>query len=101
MIRLTMPQVYVLSSLEGQDRYGLEIIKAVKKIAGQKLILGSLYNILSKLERDDLIEGYWRDGETEDRGGHRRKYYKITAAGERTMDEVRGGLGRMWGMAFG
>lgn len=97
---MTVPQVCVLSALLGQDRYGLEIIKVVKEDANIKLILGSLYNILGKLERDGFVESYWQDG-TPERGGHRRRYYKITGAGERALDEVRSGLANMWGLSLG
>ena len=98
---MSMSQVYVLSSLMGQDRYGLDIIKAVKEQSNFEIVLGSLYNILSKLEREGFVEPYWGE-ETSDRGGNRRRYYKITGAGERALNEVRNGLSNMWGgLSFG
>lgn len=93
---ISLNQIYVLSSLVGQDRYGLNIIKVVEEQAGAKIILGSLYNILGKLEREGFVDPYWGDG-TKERGGHRRRYYKITAAGEDALNEVKFGLSAMWG----
>jgi len=92
----TLNQVYVLSALVGTDRYGLDIIKAVKEQSNTKIILGSLYNILSKLEREGFVESYWGK-QTSERGGNRRKYYKITGAGEGYLHQVQSGLSNMWG----
>jgi len=93
---LNLSQLYVLSSLTEQDRYGLEIIKTVMEEASYKIILGSLYNILAKLEREGFVESYWGDA-TPERGGHRRKYYRITGAGENAVSEARRGLSSIWG----
>jgi len=86
----------VLSTLSTKDRYGLEIIQTVKDESNIKLILGSLYNILHKLEKEGLAKSYWGE-ETDERGGNRRKYYRITAKGERTLKEAQLGLVRLWG----
>jgi len=100
MKNMSLPQIYVLSALMGQDRYGLDIIKAVKEQSNFTIILGSLYNILGKLEREGFVDPYWGE-ETAERGGNRRRYYKITGAGERALIEVRNGLSNMWGLSFG
>ncbi len=97
---ITLNQIYVLSALLSQDRYGLDIIRAVKEQSGNTLLLGSLYNVLSKLERQGFVESYYSE-ETENRGGNRRKYYKITGAGERGLEEVQNGLSNMWGLSLG
>ena len=98
---MNLNQIYVLSSLVGQDRYGLDIIKVVKEQAGKVIILGSLYNLLGKLERQGFVESYYGD-QTAERGGNRRKYYKITGAGEQALHEVQLGLSGMWGgLSFG
>lgn len=98
---LSVAQVYVLSALVGEDRYGLGIVKAVREQSNYKILLGSLYNILGKLENQGFVESYWGES-TPERGGNRRKYYKITGAGETQLSEVRLGLSNMWsGLSFG
>jgi len=96
---LNLSQIYVLSSLMVQDRYGLEIIKVVQGESNYKIILGSLYNILGKLEREGFVESYWGEP-TKERGGHRRRYYKITGTGENALSEVQSGLSGMWGLSI-
>ena len=39
---------------------------------------GTLYPLLSKLRREDLVQYEWRESET----GPPRKYYRLTTAGE-------------------
>ena len=73
----------VLSILAGGDMYGYEIIKQVKRLSGGDLkwAPGMLYPLLHRLERDGLVAGYW---EVTDEG-RRRKYYRLTARGQRQM----------------
>ena len=93
---MTYNQICVLSAIADKDEYGLGIIKEVKEKSGIKLVLGSLYNILGKLEKLGYVEGYW--GETaEGRGGNRRRYYKITGLGEKALFDAQSGLMNLWG----
>jgi len=99
---ITLNQICVLSALVNQDRYGLDIIKSVKDQSNITIILGSLYNILGKLEREGFVESYWGEGDGKtDRGGHRRRYYKITGAGQNALNELQSGLANLWGLSFG
>ncbi|MFS0724070.1 PadR family transcriptional regulator [Paenibacillus sp. 1P07SE] len=70
----------ILRFLSEGDNYGYEIIKAIALASeGQyELKEPSLYTSLKRLETGGLISSYWGD---QSQGG-RRKYYRITAAGE-------------------
>jgi PadR family transcriptional regulator PadR len=57
-------------------RYGLELIDS----SGVKA--GALYPILNRLERDGLVEGVWEDIDERREGRRRRRYYRLTAAGQ-------------------
>src|SRR5690348_13589781 len=46
---------------------------------------GSLYPALHRLEQQDLLSAYWVDSDE----GRRRKYYKLTAEGQRTLKAKR------------
>ena len=98
MVNLSFNQMCVLSAVANEDRYGLQIIETVKEESGIKLILGSLYNILYKLEKEGLVTSYFGEA-TAERGGNRRKYYKISAKGETTLNEAQLGLINLWGGA--
>lgn len=79
----------VLSSVLYRERYGLEIMDAVKEASGRKIQLGfgSLYPTLHKLEKKGFLEARWGDETPEERGGARRRYYKITGLGEKVLAE--------------
>ena len=91
-----MNDLTVLSILMQGDRYGLEIIKAAKEV-GLSLFLGSLYNILKRLEKHGLVESYWGE-DTSERGGNRRRYYKITGKGETTFEDAKQSYLQLWGI---
>lgn len=88
--------VKILSSLTSGAKYGLEIIEDVKQ-AGTFLFLGSLYNALNRLEKEGFVESYWGD-ETAERGGNRRRYYKLTAQGDSAIEEIRVSFATMWNL---
>lgn len=72
---LTEVCFYVLMALR-EERHGYEIMQWVDSITGGALKLqgGTIYNSLSRLEHDELIELT--------RADDRRKYYRITATGK-------------------
>lgn len=71
----------------------LKIIAADKVYAADMLLRlgdtefatqeGTLYPLLSKMRRDDLVGYDWQESES----GPPRKYYKLTAAGKKQLGE--------------
>jgi PadR family transcriptional regulator PadR len=45
---------------------------------------GTLYPLLSRLQKDGRVASSWRDSDT---GGPPRKYYSVTAKGRRALGE--------------
>ncbi len=80
--------ILILASLFNQERTALDIIKAVKKDAGVKISQGGIYTQLARLESAGLVKGFYGTDEPESRGGRRRRYYRLTGAGERTVTGV-------------
>lgn len=60
----------ILSILSKKESYGYEIIKNVKDISDGKLAFkdGTLYPVLHKLEKRELIESYWKIAESGKKG---------------------------------
>ncbi|MFO7886997.1 MAG: PadR family transcriptional regulator [Eubacteriales bacterium] len=75
----------VLAILKNKDNYGYSIIKKVKEMSRNEIIWteGMLYPVLHKLEKEGLIESYWKKAET----GRRRKYYRIKKEGIEELDK--------------
>lgn len=83
----------VLAILAEGESYGYAILKRVADLSGGEMRWtdGMLYPLLHRLERLGSIEARWDDGSG---GGRRRKWYRITARGQRELAEHR----RQWGM---
>jgi PadR family transcriptional regulator, regulatory protein PadR len=82
----------VLAILSEGESYGYAIIKRVAELSGGRLRWtdGMLYPLLHRLERNGLVKAFWGRSET----GRRRKYYRLTRAGEAQLDRQR----RQWQM---
>lgn len=74
---------FVLTILSGGDNYGYAIIQRVKLLTGDHISLttSTLYPVLHNLENKGLLKSYWQSSE----GGPRRKYYQLTAKGQKAM----------------
>ena len=71
--RYAGPATLILSSLAGGAKHGYALTKDVETFSGVRLAPGTLYEALSRLEGQGLIEAL----ESEDR----RRPYRLTAAG--------------------
>lgn len=88
--KTTPKEELVLLSLERKELYGLQIPQAIREASnGQlKMAVGSLYPILHSLEKKGLIISRWGDEGREERGGARRRYYKLTGQGTRALRAI-------------
>ena len=62
-----------------QDSYGYQISSEIEKTLGFEVADGTIYPILMRLCKDELIEPYWVQKDS----GMPRKYYKITEIGRK------------------
>ncbi|MBQ6453989.1 MAG: PadR family transcriptional regulator [Coriobacteriales bacterium] len=74
--------VCVLAAIKNEDSYGYKIIKDMKPYI--ELSESTLYTILKRLEMAGLLT-VW----SAEHGGRLRKYYHITAAGLKRIDDFK------------
>ena len=67
----------VLALLRDQDRYGLELTRALTDADGLVTSEGTVYPLLTRLREEGLVETTWE----ESRQGPPRRYYRITNDG--------------------
>jgi PadR family transcriptional regulator, regulatory protein PadR len=84
-------ELLILAQLEGRSRHGYEIgVEIERRSEGAvSFQIASLYPVLYRLEKKGLIEGHW----VEAAGQRRRRYYKLTRAGRKSLTEQR----QSWG----
>lgn len=80
----------VLLALCNNELYGLQIQQAMEVASGgqHKMCVGSLYPTLHSLENKCLIQSRWGNEERDERGGARRRYYKLTGCGAATLAAI-------------
>ena len=80
------------------ELYGREIRKKYEERTRQSLPLGSLYVTLDRMEEKGFVRS--RLGESNpDRGGNRRKYYKLTGRGMTALSAVQAALAPVGALA--
>ena len=68
----------------GDEAYGVSIRRELEERAQRKVATGALYTVLGRLQNKGLVST--RVGEpTPERGGRRKKYYRLEPAGERLL----------------
>jgi DNA-binding PadR family transcriptional regulator len=78
----------------GQDAYGVPIADDIGARTGREISLGAVYKTLERLEDKGLVAS--RIGEpTPERGGRRKKHYRIGAAGQRALRQAMAALRNM------
>lgn len=78
-------QLVLLALLRiGRDAYGVSICQDITDRTGRDVSLGAVYKTLDRMELKGLVRS--RVGEpTPERGGRRKKHYRLEAAGERAL----------------
>lgn len=87
--RITLPQgtldLLILKALALGPQHGWAISQRIEQVSGDALqvLQGSLYPSLHRLERRGRIRAKWGTSDN----GRRAKYYELTAAGRKELQE--------------
>jgi PadR family transcriptional regulator PadR len=73
--------VCLLAVIAKEPAYGYEMTKRLTECGLSTVGEGSIYPVLGRLERDALVETFHQASN----GGPPRKYYRLTAAGRRSL----------------
>lgn len=75
----------LLSVLQGKELYGYELIEETKKYASIDIAEGTLYPLMNRLKKANLVTSKWVEQES----GIPRKYYTVSHAGSSMLNEMR------------
>jgi DNA-binding PadR family transcriptional regulator len=78
----------------GDDAYGGAIRREIEARSGRRVWIGPLYTTLARLDDQGLLSAAMGDP-LPVRGGRSRRYFRLTAAGARTLRESLAMLDRM------
>ncbi len=75
-------ELCMLALLMNEERYGYQIAQGLTESAGLAVSEGTIYPLLSRLQREGLVEAQWRESPS----GPPRKYYHLTPAGRQAFE---------------
>lgn len=75
----------ILLTVASGPRYGLAIIQHLEAFTDLVVTEGTIYPILGRLTREQLLAAEW----VEDEAPHPRKYYTLTRLGARRLSEMK------------
>lgn len=80
-IRKGVVEVVVLGLLARREMYGSEIVSALAMHPELAITSGTVYPLLARLKKGGLIDSTWQESPV----GPPRKYYRLTAVGNREL----------------
>lgn len=89
-------QILAILIQRPDDAYGTTIRQRIEEQMERAISVGALYTTLDRLEKKGLVSSRWGEA-TPERGGRRKRYYKIEAAGieaARRTESVFGGFAK-------
>ena len=78
-----------------EEAYGRAILRGAQSALDREIAAGAVYATLDRLEEKGFVDSHVEKG-TPVRAGRMRRYYSLTAAGIKAMNESKAGLERMW-----
>ena len=79
----------------GDEAYGVQIAREIETTGGRPVVLGAVYTALGRLERNGLVASTIGEP-TRERGGRAKRFFRVTARGERAVHDTRRALTALW-----
>ena len=90
-----LEQVLLLALAQlGDEAYGTSIARLIADRTGRALSPGAIYTALDRLERRGYVASRWGDP-TPERGGKRKRHYRLRPAGATAIREAQRALAQM------
>lgn len=80
LILLTVGALY-------EEAYGVSIMDEIKDKTGRGVNISAVHTALKRLEEKGFVQSHM-GGATKSRGGRRKRYFVLTAAGKLTLDQA-------------
>lgn len=77
------------------EAYGVPIAREIEAKAKRSVALSSVYGALERLQARGLVKAELGEA-TQERGGRAKRYFQVTAKGEREVRSARVALMSMW-----
>ena len=89
--------VLTLVGILGTEAYGNAIVEKFLEVLDRKVNLSAVHITLYRLEDKGLVRSEMR-GATATRGGRRKRYFQLTSAGARRLEEIQEQRQKLWAL---
>ncbi len=89
--------VLLLVAVQHNEAYGLSIATAIEEQLERNVTLSSVHTALYRLEEKGYVKSEV-GGSSKERGGRRKRIFKITQAGKSMLEISRESRNKLWGM---
>ncbi len=80
--------VLLLVGILKDDAYAVAVLKEMKDQTGRELNISAIHAVLNRLEEKGWLNSHM-GGASQERGGRRKRFYQLTAAGKAILDSVK------------
>ena len=77
------------------DAYSVAVVEELGQRLERSMSLGAVHRTMQRLEEKGLVQSWFGEA-TAERGGRRKRLYRVTAAGEHALREVRRIRNELW-----
>ncbi|MEQ9425871.1 MAG: PadR family transcriptional regulator [Cyclobacteriaceae bacterium] len=77
------------------DAYGLAVVDEFEKQTNRRVTIGAVHATLNRLEDKGYLESFMGDA-TAERGGRRKRLFKLTASGKKALTHARDIKVNLW-----
>ena len=89
--------VLLMVGILGDNAYGVNLTHEINEQTGREVRLNQVHASLHRLEEKGMIASRMGDP-TPERGGRRKRMFRITAYGLQTLREIQGVRSNLWNM---
>ena len=79
----------------GDDAYGVSISNEIETTTGSEVLLGSVYDALTRLQEKGLVSSALGEA-TAERGGRAKRHFRTTSRGLKLVRETQKSLVKLW-----
>jgi len=82
------------------NAYGISVCDEVEMQTGRVLTISAVHSVLQRLENKGLVSSSM-GGETKERGGRRKRFFKITGMGREIITDIKETREQLWNLIPG
>ncbi len=82
------------------NAYGISVSEEIEIQTGRVLTISAVHSVLHRLEKKGLLKS-WMGGETKERGGRRKRFFKLTGLGKEVITGLKQTREQLWNLIPG